>query len=290
MPRGIPYFPLDVHLDDKFELIEADFGLTGFGVVVKLYQKIYSIGYYVEWDEDVALLFARKIGAGCNVVSEIVSAAIRRGIFNQELYDKYSILTSEGIQKRYFEAISRRKQVEVKSAYLLVNVGQILKNANILEENVNISSENVNIFKQRKEEKSKVKESKVEKRKEDVGSGNALTSHSLQKIIDHYSAFMGKCPEANAAIISDYLDNGMEDKLIISLIDYCKNRGKKSDAYIMACISGSFNNKVLTLNNYKGAVNGKKNKFNNYVDTNKEDYSDFAEQILKDMLGENDDG
>ncbi|MBR5156119.1 MAG: DnaD domain protein [Clostridia bacterium] len=31
---------------------------------------------------------------------------------------------------------------------------------------------------------------------------------------------------------------------------------------------------------------GKKNKFNNYEDTNKPDYSDFAEQILKDMLEE----
>lgn len=32
--------------------------------------------------------------------------------------------------------------------------------------------------------------------------------------------------------------------------------------------------------------NGQKSKFNNYVDTNKPDYSNFAEEILKDMLGE----
>ena len=31
---------------------------------------------------------------------------------------------------------------------------------------------------------------------------------------------------------------------------------------------------------------GRKNKFNNYVDTNKPDYTNFAEEILKDMLGE----
>lgn len=36
MKSGIDYFPLDVSLDDKFELIEAEFGLTGFAVVVKL--------------------------------------------------------------------------------------------------------------------------------------------------------------------------------------------------------------------------------------------------------------
>ena len=36
----------------------------------------------------------------------------------------------------------------------------------------------------------------------------------------------------------------------------------------------------------KERSNAKKSKFNNYVDTNKPDYSNFAEEILKDMLGE----
>lgn len=163
MNSGIPYFPLDVHLDDKFELIEAEFGLTGFAVVVKLLQKVYGgQGYYCEWTKDVALLFSKNTGLGGNAVSEIVSAAVKRGIFDSKLYDKYSILTSQGIQKRYFEAVSRRKEVIVKKQYLLINVGKNYKNVSILSENVNNSSENVNILKQRKVEKSKVKKSKAE--------------------------------------------------------------------------------------------------------------------------------
>ena len=39
MNNGINYFPLNVHLDDKFELIEAEFGLKGFAIVVKLFQR-----------------------------------------------------------------------------------------------------------------------------------------------------------------------------------------------------------------------------------------------------------
>ena len=75
---GIPYFPLDVQLDSKFELIEAEFGLTGFGVVVKLFQMIYGQdGYYIEWTNEVALLFAKRIGLGGSVVSEIVEMCIR---------------------------------------------------------------------------------------------------------------------------------------------------------------------------------------------------------------------
>lgn len=157
---GIPYFPLDVKLDSKFELIEAEFGLTGFGVVVKLFQEIYGQdGYYIEWTNEVALLFSKRIGLGGSVVSEIVSAAIRRGIFDRDLFEKYSVLTSKGIQQRYFEAVSRRKQIKVKDEYLLVKVAQICKNVDIQRENVSIFQKNENISEQRKEEKRKEEKS-----------------------------------------------------------------------------------------------------------------------------------
>lgn len=162
MKSGLEYFPLDVHLDEKFELIEAEFGLTGFSVVVKLFQRIYGgDGYYCEWTKEVALLFARTVGLGGSAVSEILEAAIKRGIFDKDKYDKYQILTSVGIQKRYFEAVNRRKSVEVKSAYLLLQHTQLPKNVYISSENDDISFKNVDILKQ-----SKVKESKVKERRE----------------------------------------------------------------------------------------------------------------------------
>ena len=134
---GIDYFPLDVSMDAKMELIEAEFGLTGFGVVVHLLQEIYGkAGYYIEWTEEVALLFARKVGLGGGVVSEIIEASVRRGMFDKEKYDKYHVLTSRGIQKRYFEAVSRRKVLEVDESILLVNVTQICKDVDIKRKNV----------------------------------------------------------------------------------------------------------------------------------------------------------
>lgn len=169
MKSGIDYFPLDVALDEKFELIEAEFGLTGFGVVVKLLQKIYGgQGYYVEWTNEVALLFAKRVGLGGGVVSEIVEASVKRGIFDKTLYDKYHILTSKGVQKRYFEAVGRRKSVEVEGAYLLVNDADFSKNASITVKNVDIFPKNADISQQSKVEESRVeksrgKESRVEK-------------------------------------------------------------------------------------------------------------------------------
>ena len=173
MPRpqkaGVEYFPLDVENDDKLDLIEAEFGLTGFAVIVKLYQRIYKLGYYCEWNDEVALLFGKRLGTGGKAVSEIVSAAIRRSLFDEEIYRKYGVLTSRGIQKRYFEIVARRKNVEVEQRYLLVSRDLIPVNVNIMyaETPVNVNTMQAetpdNAYKstQSKVKESKVKESKV---------------------------------------------------------------------------------------------------------------------------------
>ena len=159
---GISYFPLDVVMDDSIKLIEAEFGLIGFAVVVKLWQKIYGgDGYYCEWTNEVALLFSRELGLGGNVVSEIINATIRRGIFDKDLFDKYGILTSKGVQSRYFEAAARRKDIEVKKQYLLVNVAKKAVIVDINPINVSNNEENVSNNPQSKSNKSKSNKSKT---------------------------------------------------------------------------------------------------------------------------------
>ncbi len=184
MKSGIPYFPLDVDLDDKLKLIEAEFGLTGFAVIVKLWQKIYGQqGYYCEFSNEVALLFSSSCGLSGNVVSEIVGASIRRGIFDKTLYKKYQILTSVGIQKRYFEAVSRRKNVEVENRYLLINVIQSYKNVSIKAENVSNINENVYILKQSKEEKRREKKKDISSAFADDSDEIKICNYLISKIL-----------------------------------------------------------------------------------------------------------
>lgn len=162
---GLDYFPLDVVMNNRMGLIEAEFGLNGFAVVVKLFQEIYGKeGYYCEWTNEVALLFAKKNGVGYNVVSEIVNCAVKRGIFNKELLQKYSILTSLGIQSRYIEA-KRGKISLIKSEYLLFNVPQIQINETETRVNETKTPVNVETIPQRKEKESKVNENKEKKNK-----------------------------------------------------------------------------------------------------------------------------
>lgn len=159
---GMDYFPLVCNVDDKIKLIQAEFGLTGFALVVKLFQKIYGErGYYCEWTRDVALLFSQENGLGYSVVSEIVNATVRRGIFDKDKFEKYGILTSRRIQQTYYDACQRRKNIFFNSDYLLISVTQKNESDNINSVNDNINSKIVSNNTQ-----SKVNQIKVNKNKE----------------------------------------------------------------------------------------------------------------------------
>jgi len=154
--QGIEYFPLDVHIDDKIKFVEIKYGLEGFSIIIKLLQKIYSESFWCKWGEDEALLFASYINADYNKVNMVVEEALKREFFSQELFEKYSILTSKGIQKRYREGVRRRKDVEIIEDYLLI------------DNNFGVNDVNNSVKSQRNDGKStqsKVKESKVNKNK-----------------------------------------------------------------------------------------------------------------------------
>lgn len=159
---GMDYFPLVCNVDDKIKLIQAEFGLTGFALVVKLFQKIYGErGYYCEWTRNVALLFSQENGLGYSVVSEIVNATVRRGIFDKDKFEKYGILTSRRIQQTYYDACQRRKNIFFNSDYLLISVTPKNESDSINSVNDSINSKIVNNNTQ-----SKVNQIKVNKNKE----------------------------------------------------------------------------------------------------------------------------
>ena len=159
--KGLDYFPLDVALDTKLNLIKAEFGLLGFGIVIRLFQYIYGEnGYYMEWSQDVALMFASKESVGVNAVSEVVNACLKRGIFDQSKFKEFGILTSKGIQERYLEATDRRIGEKICNKYAVLNVPKKAVNDGINGINVDINRVNVN---RKYTNKSKVNKSKVNK-------------------------------------------------------------------------------------------------------------------------------
>lgn len=163
---GLDYFPLDVTFnDDKVDLVQAKYGVAGFGIIIRLWQKIYRNGYYIEWNDEKALLFAlREVSVDINLVNDIINDSLRWEIFNLRLFNEFNILTSHGIQKRFVKAIERRKKIQILRRFCLIEnevdlTFEVIDDIN--EVNVNINSINTVFSTQRKEKKSKVKEKEI---------------------------------------------------------------------------------------------------------------------------------
>ena len=189
---GLDYFELDCHMDEKVRLIQAEFGLKGFAVVVKLYQKIYGeFGYYCEWNEDSLLLFMSENGVSSrdekNLITEIVSACIRRNIFSKQLFNDFGILTSEGVQRRYLNATSKREMIVLKKEYLLIFVPKNSKNVviNSIYDGRNSIYDGRNSQSRGKE--SRGKERKVEESNITVSNDTVCQTQDVRRIVDAWN-------------------------------------------------------------------------------------------------------
>ena len=207
----LDWFKLDCQIDDKFRLIESEYGLKGFGAIIKVFMKIYGYeGYFCHWNKDVVLLFAKDNNISVDIAARIVSCAIRRDIFDKQKYDEFGILTSSGIQQRYFECADRRKNVKINPDYLLIST----KSADLKDENDDISRKNDDISNSNvcisSTEESRVEKKRLdEMRVEEILSSSPLTQKQYNSLANEFGT----------SVVDEYLEK---------VANYCvkKRRGK----------------------------------------------------------------
>lgn len=120
---GLDYFPLDVDIfeDEKIMAISGEFGIKGEITVIKLLCAIYKNGYFVLWNNLFKFKLARTLpGMSPELIESIVYRLVLWGFFDKALFDSVEVLTSKGIQKRYFEA-SKRRKITRDLPYLLID-------------------------------------------------------------------------------------------------------------------------------------------------------------------------
>jgi hypothetical protein len=120
--QGLEYFSFDTDFfsDIKIRRISRACGPASTSILICLLCNIYKDkGYYIEWDENLSFVVADIVGTTEGAVEEVVKKAIQVGFFNKELFDKYQILTSNGIQNRFKSAVKRREEIEYVADYLV---------------------------------------------------------------------------------------------------------------------------------------------------------------------------
>lgn len=115
--NGLDYFPLNVDFfdDDKIAFVSVKFEEKGELTALKLLCKIYKdTGYYYQWGEDEALLFAKRLlgdASQYTFVNKVVEELVKRNFFDKDIFEKYKILTSHGIQERYDKICKDSKRI-----------------------------------------------------------------------------------------------------------------------------------------------------------------------------------
>ena len=181
---GLEYFPLDTKFDDEVLMIDAMFGCEGTGILIKMWQIIYANNYYIKWGEREVLVYKSRLNADINIINDVINECLKWGIFNEALYKKYQILTSNGIQKRFVEATQRRKEIEFVKEYLLLKdikkmyprknkKGELVVNVVINRVNADINQVN------------DVKSTQIEREIEREIESNILSSETIKEIINY---------------------------------------------------------------------------------------------------------
>lgn len=168
--QGIDYSGWSVDIfdsDPKIDKLLDAKGWKGFGVYFFLCQRAYKTnGYFYEWSYDDCATTARKMGGGINsgTVEETVRYCLQVDLFNQRLFDRWNILTSRGIQRRFWAVLSERRIKSIYDEYWLLES----KDCNGLVKvslNLNVQPTNKHVH-QANDELQPLKESKVKKSKE----------------------------------------------------------------------------------------------------------------------------
>lgn len=131
--QGIDYFPMDVGFftDVKIRKISRACGSQSTSILICLLCNIYKDqGYYILWDEDLPFVIADTVGVSEGAVKEVLIKSLQVGFFDNELYEKFHILTSSGIQKRFLNATYQRKETEIIHEYLINCTNNSINHAN----------------------------------------------------------------------------------------------------------------------------------------------------------------
>jgi hypothetical protein len=225
--QGIDYFPLDTDFDDDLQLFVTEVGAEGLGILITIWQAIYKgEGYYIAFDKKFPLKIKQKCFSSVETIVNVVENAIDYGIFDVDLYKKYQILTSNGVQKRFFPAARLKKQVKIIPKYILVDVSTIENGVNAVGNGVNVVGNATNVNVDIKEDIADLKKSATNEFYI-TKSGKKLTGKRLETFEKFWNFFnykKGKSAAADSWYKIESLTNSIVDKIYLAAQIESKNR------------------------------------------------------------------
>ena len=125
LTKGLRYAYLDVSFfqDRKVRKLQRKCGESAPLVYIGLLCTIFPEGYYVSWDEDFSIDLAERIHMDEEFVDKCIRGCMEVGLLSKEVFDKYHVVTSHGIQKQYQLICEQNKRKNAVNEYSLLMDG-----------------------------------------------------------------------------------------------------------------------------------------------------------------------
>ncbi|MCM1220092.1 MAG: DUF4373 domain-containing protein [Lachnospiraceae bacterium] len=244
--QGLTYYPFDVDFfsDEKVVCIAGEFGLKGEIAMIKLLCAVYRNGYFLEWNDMIKMKLLHSLpGVSAELLEQIVNRLVRWGFFCRSLFDSDKILTSEGIQRRYFEAIKFRILPD-ELPYLLID--------NFKNYTHEVFSQKKNAISQKKnpffQEEIPQKENKIKKNNIKKSSKIAEPSLSADETKFKALTFEEKLSllKSDEAWVNSMCENfHISKQKLIETID---------NAFAPQCVNGGYDDSIFRLSDLKRQV------------------------------------
>ena len=202
--QGIDYFPLDVNFfsDVKIRKIARACGSQSTSILICLLCNIYKDnGYYILWDEDLPFVIADSVGVSEGAVKEVILKAIQVDFFDKDIYEKYKVLTSHGIQSRFKSAVYKREEIEYVVEYLVSDIQNSISDEKNCVSDAESTQSKVKVNRKKNKENS----TKVEKKKpKDKDAAKAATLSRKNSFYQSLVPFVGQYPKEMVRAFYDY--------------------------------------------------------------------------------------
>lgn len=135
--KGLMFFynDVDFYQDIKIRKLIRRKGGQAATVYHILLCEIYRQGYYLDWDDDIPFIILEISGFQEDYIKEVIDYCLETGLFCRELFESDKVLTSVGIQQRYFAAgKDAKRKVEFNLPYLLVSLDKDVQKSPVVAE------------------------------------------------------------------------------------------------------------------------------------------------------------
>lgn len=216
--QGLDFFSFDTDFfsDRKVRRIMNACGPNSSSILICLLCNIYKDkGYYIGWDKELPFDIADIVGVSEGAVSEVIKKAIQIEFFDSGLFEKYKILTSNGIQKRFKIGVSKRKEVDINPDYWVYSDNNSVNDVNnSIDDTVNTHSivynsiekeTSTNVDEKKKAEELKRLEQEA-KAKDQIKKLNAAKAATLKRKDDFYDSLRPYVPRYGKEMIRAFFD------------------------------------------------------------------------------------